>query len=206
MRVAAIVILIYVAATPSRASDTCMSQSEARQHFGSVHLYWHGADHCWDATAGRHHQLHRTAHKGDHPILGKDGQPAKPQESNSQDSTVRDKWQDSMSKMLADDEALPTVKAQTQSQPRSNDGSTAAAPSLWEDRWVDIVQVVPPVLARGASEPPTASASTVTVGSSALAAQVTEPTGMPNSFVLIFFTMILSLAVIEVLFRSSRKQ
>ncbi len=44
---------------PSEASQPCVSRAEARQHSGSVHLYRHGRDHCWDAvpTCGNH-QIH----------------------------------------------------------------------------------------------------------------------------------------------------
>jgi hypothetical protein len=40
MRVAMIVVSILVVATPSEASKSCMSKTEARQHFGSVRIYW----------------------------------------------------------------------------------------------------------------------------------------------------------------------
>src|SRR3954464_251729 len=55
MRVALFIAASFIASIgvltkPSQGSTSCMSQSEARQHFGSVHLYWHGPDHCWDAT------------------------------------------------------------------------------------------------------------------------------------------------------------
>jgi hypothetical protein len=53
MRVALIVVAILMAATPSTASESCMSKAEARRHYGSVHIYWHGLDHCWDASPGR---------------------------------------------------------------------------------------------------------------------------------------------------------
>jgi hypothetical protein len=49
MRVAVLVVFL-VTTTPSEASMSCMSKTEARQHYGSVHLYWHRKDHCWDAT------------------------------------------------------------------------------------------------------------------------------------------------------------
>ena len=42
MRVAVIVVLMLVRATPSEASTSCMTKTEARQHFGSV-LAWPGA-------------------------------------------------------------------------------------------------------------------------------------------------------------------
>src|SRR6266853_612266 len=43
MRVALFVVFVSVLTTPSEASNSCMSKTEARQHFGSVHIYWHGA-------------------------------------------------------------------------------------------------------------------------------------------------------------------
>ena len=42
MRVAVIVVAVLVVTTPSEASKSCMTKAEARQQFGSVHLYWHG--------------------------------------------------------------------------------------------------------------------------------------------------------------------
>ena len=60
MRVAVFVVLVLVASTPSEASKSCMTRTDARQHFGSVHIYWHGEGHCWDATPiRRHHQTHK---------------------------------------------------------------------------------------------------------------------------------------------------
>jgi hypothetical protein len=53
MRVAVIVVSMLAVSTPSEASKSCMSKTEARQHFGPVHIYWHGPDHCWDATPTR---------------------------------------------------------------------------------------------------------------------------------------------------------
>ena len=51
MRVAVIVAFASVLTTiPSEASTSCMSKTEARQLFGTVYLYWHGPEHCWDAT------------------------------------------------------------------------------------------------------------------------------------------------------------
>ncbi len=58
MRVAVIVVFVSVLTTASEASKSCMSKTEARQHFGSVHIYWHGRDHCWDATpTNRQHRV-----------------------------------------------------------------------------------------------------------------------------------------------------
>lgn len=57
MRVAVTVVSILLAVAPAAASESCMSKAEARQHFGSAALYWHGQNHCWDATPSRPHQL-----------------------------------------------------------------------------------------------------------------------------------------------------
>jgi hypothetical protein len=50
MRVAMCIVAVLVVTTPSEASKSCMTKAEARQQFGSVHIYWHGPAHCWDAT------------------------------------------------------------------------------------------------------------------------------------------------------------
>jgi hypothetical protein len=64
MRVAVIVVFVSLLTTRSEASTSCMSKTEARQHFGTVYLYWHGAEHCWDATPTR---LHGVRHRVRHP-------------------------------------------------------------------------------------------------------------------------------------------
>ena len=67
MRVAVIVVLISALATPSKASESCMTKTEALQRFGS-YIYWHGVDHCWNATpARRYHQKRKVQQKIDQP-------------------------------------------------------------------------------------------------------------------------------------------
>ena len=94
MRVAAIVVLLVVT-TPSEASESCMTKAEARQHFGSVHIYWHGKDHCWDATpTRRRHQVHNVQQKMQiHKVQQKIDEP---------------KWHEAMSEMLLDAEPVQT--------------------------------------------------------------------------------------------------
>jgi hypothetical protein len=130
MRVAVIVVSMLVLTTPSEASTSCMSKTEARQHFGSVHIYWHGADHCWDATRTRHHPIH-----------------------NIQRTDDQTKWHNSLSEMVPDDEPLQTLGARTSwdAQQHRNDPAAAGAP--WIDRWVDIVQVAPPPIIERIPEP-----------------------------------------------------
>jgi hypothetical protein len=51
--VAAFVILALF--TGARAADNvrCLTKAEARAKWPKAHLYWHGADHCWDNQAKR---------------------------------------------------------------------------------------------------------------------------------------------------------
>jgi len=135
MRVAVIVVFALMAATPSEASRSCMSKTEARQHFGSVHIYWHGPAHCWDATSTlRHHQIHHVQRTKNDPT-----------------------WHDAMSEMLPDGESAP---ASTRLAPAPMQSAPAPTPwvSRWVDleqspivsRWVDIAQVAPPLVIRAA--------------------------------------------------------
>ena len=115
MRVAVIVVSILMAGTPSEASESCMSMAEARQHFGLVHIYWHGADHCWDASPGRRqrHVVHKVAAKPDQP-----------------------KWRDAMSEMVPDANIaqIPWLDRWVDIKP--SELPLAA-------RWVDIPQATP---------------------------------------------------------------
>jgi hypothetical protein len=111
-------LVMLVVTTPSEASESCMSKTEARQHFGSVYIYWHGQDHCWDATpTRRHHRIQNVQRNRQvHEVKRKIDQP---------------KWHDSMSEMLPDDQPVRT---------------TVQAP--WVDRWVDFEPPQLPIAAR----------------------------------------------------------
>jgi hypothetical protein len=90
MRVALIVVSMLMAATPSEASKSCMSRTEARQHFGTVYIYWHGKGHCWDATPPRrYHQIRKVQRQ---------------LQSKAQRQVDQPKWRDSMSKMPPNEE------------------------------------------------------------------------------------------------------
>ncbi|MGB8606191.1 hypothetical protein [Bradyrhizobium sp.] len=125
MRVAMIVVSILVVATPSEASKSCMSKTEARQHFGSVHIYWHGPDHCWDATSTRgHHQIaHRVQRKIDQP-----------------------KWRDAMSAMSPNQTQTMLPNEPVQAPPV--DLRAEVGPSLIDARWVDFAQVPQSIIER----------------------------------------------------------
>ena len=139
MRVAVFVVFASVLTTPLEASQSCMTKSEARQHFGSVHIYWHGADHCWDATATRHRQIQ---------------------------NIQRTEWHNSLSEIVPDDEPVQMLGARTSwDAQQQNDNPDAGG--LWIDRWVesepshlplvarwlDIIQVAPPPIIERIPEP-----------------------------------------------------
>ena len=85
---ASFIASIVVLTKPSQGSSSCMSQSEARQHYGSVHLYWHGPDHCWDATPGRHRIVSRNRSNADR---------------QAQRGSRHSDWREAMSEMLPGD-------------------------------------------------------------------------------------------------------
>jgi hypothetical protein len=115
MRVAVIVVFVSVLATPSEASKSCMSKTEARQHFGSTHLYWHGADHCWNATSiQRRGVRHRVQHQ--------EPEPTPPAVVPMPSPDLR-----RSANAMATDE-------------RETDLITATP---WAERWTDITQVTP---------------------------------------------------------------
>jgi hypothetical protein len=67
MRVAVFCVLFLMVVAPSEASESCRNMTEARQHFRLAHIYWHGPDHCWDASPGRRQRriVHTVARKPD---------------------------------------------------------------------------------------------------------------------------------------------
>jgi hypothetical protein len=131
MRVALFVVFVSVLTTPSEASNSCMSKTEARQHFGSVHIYWHGKDHCWNATpTSRHHQIQKVQRKIDL--------------HTAQRKIDRPNWHDAMSEMLPNEEPVRSPWV-----------------DRWIDieqfpivsRWVDIAPVAPPPIIKRELEP-----------------------------------------------------
>jgi hypothetical protein len=138
MRVAVIVVTLLAVTTPADASQSCMSKAEARQHFRSVHIYWHGPNHCWDASSPRHQQAIQARRRTPiHAVQRKSDQP---------------KWRDSMSELLPSDEPAQSLKTQTT---LDVDVDNVAAAKPWTERWVDfepspivahrvrVVQIVP---------------------------------------------------------------
>jgi hypothetical protein len=149
-----IVVMMLAVTTPLEASQSCMSKTEARQHFGSVHIYWHGLDHCWDSTPGRHHQIQSVRRKTPVDVVQKN-----PETPNSNQPN----WRDSMSEMLPYTSLAASLNAQRDAQRYVNDDAVGDAPSANRPidvepsplvtRWVDIAQVVPQPTIEQAPEP-----------------------------------------------------
>jgi hypothetical protein len=139
MRVAVIVAFVTLLTTPSEASTSCMSKTEAREHFGTVYLYWHGPEHCWDATPiRRHHQIHKVR---DAPPTRRHHQMHKVQQEIDEP-----KWYASMSEMMPDEESVKTTWVN-----RWVDIEPAQLPIV--ARWIDIVQAAPPPIIERKPEP-----------------------------------------------------
>ena len=139
MRIGVIVVSMLVLTTSSEASKSCMTKTEARQHFGSVHIYWHGQDHCWDATSTRRHGRVHTVRQKNHldTVQQKIHQPS---------------WHDSMSEMLPDEATVRTPWAAPEAPVRTPwvapQVDTEPPQISMAERWVDIVQVAPPRIIR----------------------------------------------------------
>jgi hypothetical protein len=178
MRVAVFVVAVLVVTTPSEASESCMTKAEARQHFGSVHIYWHGPNHCWDATPTRRYGTNRVQRRT--PI-----REVKPE-------TDQPKGRDSMSEMLVDtDPAQPLrTSASTQVRRDVNDGAVGATP--WIDRWLDVESS--PVATRWVNIAPVERPPII----ERKAERVVRPHGVVLAFVVF---VILALVTIEVLVR-----
>jgi hypothetical protein len=141
MRVAVFVVFVSILATASEASESCMTRTEAHRHFGSAHIYWHGADHCWNATSTRwHHRIHHVREKTEDQVQQKIDRQAKPKIDHP-------KWHESMSQMLpADEEPVRTSWLD-----RWVDIEPAQSPL--GARWVDIVQAAPAYIMESETEP-----------------------------------------------------
>jgi hypothetical protein len=127
MRVAVIIAVVLASTTPSQASKSCMTKTEARQHFGSVHIYWHGPNRCWDATPTRRHANRKVREKTPtREVKQKIDQP------KWRDST----WRDSMSEMLADSDAVQSIGTSADAPRYGTDSAVAA--TQWIDRWTNI--------------------------------------------------------------------
>jgi hypothetical protein len=137
MRVAVIVVTVLVVTTPSIASRSCMSKTEARQHFSSTHIYWHGPDHCWDARPPRHHRIQARRKT----LIQEVKRKSDPQSDPPQ-------WRGSMSAMLLDDEPVQSLRTPASLDVESHENDDAVIGTPWADRWVDIGPSQSPLVAR----------------------------------------------------------
>jgi hypothetical protein len=131
MRVAMIIAVVLVSTTPSEASKSCMTKAEARQHFGSVHIYWHGPNRCWDATPTRRHASRKVQRKT--PTREVKRKTPTPEVKRKIDQP---KWRNSMLEMLADSGPVQSIGTSADARRYGNDGAVAGTP--WIDRWTDI--------------------------------------------------------------------
>jgi hypothetical protein len=181
-------VIVVMVAVPSHASKSCMTQAEARAVFATSHLYWHGSGHCWDATAPRQALVHRIK-----PIVTREAQ-ADDEEPKKPDS----KWRNAMSEMLTDDSstiapALRMLPDATPAWAYDNSEAPRSSAASWLERWVDIAQVAPAeILGRS--------------GESSQAIQKVEPMVTPTRVILILLGLVLTIVVIELLFRSTIRE
>ena len=165
MRVAMIVVTMVVATTPLEASQSCMSKTEARHHFGSAHIYWHGPDHCWDATPARHHRIQGVRRRTPTDEVQRKPDPPRAEQSKPEQSGLdQPNWRNSMSAMLGD--AAPLLRTPPQTRldgnseraagPPAVDRGTSIESSPVATRWVDIAQVVPVPIVESKPAPPDA--------------------------------------------------
>ena len=178
MRVAVFVVSILVMASPSRASDSCMTMSEARQHFRSVHIYWHGSNHCWDATPVRYRQAHGIRQKINRLALQEAQEP---------------KWREAMSELLPNQPPVkPSGAGTLQGDGEKNDA--VAVRANWLDRWVDVAQIAPRAVA--VSNPNSAVASLTDESRS-------EPIVTSRGVIVVCLGFLLIFVTVEFLFRIS---
>jgi len=200
MRVAAIVVTLLVVGSPALASESCLSMAEARRQFPDVHIYWHGPDHCWDATAAQRHQIHRVQRRTPvREVQQKIDQPKSDlsetdQSKTDQSKTDPSKWRDAMSAMLPDDGLAQRLDASRDARQDGTNDAAAGAP--WTDRWVDIEQS--PVIARWVDIPQVAPPP------------ISEPKAelliTPGGVVLVCIVFWLALGTIGVLFAGTIRQ
>jgi hypothetical protein len=190
MRTAVIFLFVLAAASPAHASKSCMTMAEARAQFATSHLYWHGPGHCWDATAPQHRIVRRVKPKEPQQAARDDAAPdLAAQDEGTVPARREPKWRNAMSEML----------------PIDGPGIAAAAPALpaiaatglnWLDRWVDVAQIAPPSFLR--RNPELAAAEVPPA-----AAQKADPMVTPMRLILVFLSIVVILAVIELLFRNT---
>ena len=189
MRTATIFLFVLVAASPAHASKSCMTMAEARAQFATSHLYWHGPDHCWDATAPQHRIVRRVKPREQQQAEAEDTTPVVAAQDDTVPAKREPKWRNAMSEMLPIE--APSAASAVPSLP-----AIAATGMNWLDRWVDVAQIAPPSFLRRDTELATAEVSTSS-------GQKADPMVTPMRLILVFLSIVVILAVIELLFRNT---
>jgi hypothetical protein len=215
MRVAVIVVVLFAGTTSLQASQSCMNKGEARKHFSTSHIYWHGPDHCWDATPPHHgihgvrrntssHQAERKRHRPEHTDqdqaqLDEQSKPDRPKADRSnadrpkpdrstpdQVKSDQSKWRDSMSAMLLD--AGQALLATRDARPDRTDNAATAAPASDGD-------------GNAESSPLTSRwVDIVQVTPQPIIEPKPEPSGTPHGMVLLLIAFVFTMGTVMVLF------
>jgi hypothetical protein len=189
MRTAAIFVVVLLAASPAHASKSCMTMAEARAQFATSHLYWHGPNRCWDATSPTHRIVRRVKPREQQAESDSATPDTVTQDDGAAPAKREPKWRNAMSEMLPVD--TPGVASALPSLP-----AIATTGLNWLDRWVDVAQVAPPSFLRRSPELAAAEVSPS-------AGQKADPMVTPMRLILVFLSIVVILAVIELLFRNT---
>lgn len=187
MRTAVISVFVLLAAPPAHASKSCMTMAEARAQFATSHLYWHGPNHCWDATAPLHRVVRSVRPREQQAHDDNAAPDVTAQDDGAVPAKREPKWRNAMSEMLPVETpgiAVPSLPA------------IAATGMNWLDRWVDVAQVAPPSFLRRSPQLAAAEVSPTT-------GQKADPMVTPVRLILVFLSIVVILAVIELLFRNT---
>jgi hypothetical protein len=191
MRVAIIVVAVSLASLPALASPSCMTQSEARQKFPKEHLWWHGPNRCWGATPPSRQRLAQRIRAGKTRPVARDTEPEAVEEKKPSRSASDTKWREAMSKARPEDLVASTSVASAQAEVTLAPPAEAAAPPRadWRERWVDIVQRVPPIVDEASPADLAADARAV------------EPLVTPTRVMLALLVLLLAFGTFELMVR-----
>src|SRR5215475_7389206 len=121
MRASVVIALTLLATSSSHASQSCMTRSEARSHFATSYLYWHGPDHCWDASPGASQPARNIQQRNVQPIRGQGREP---------------NWREARSEVLSAEAASAAPRSQPPEQNGRASERSGGMPEVdrWEDR------------------------------------------------------------------------
>jgi hypothetical protein len=164
---------LIAAVIPAQGSSACLTKAEARQMFRTSYLYWHGKDHCWDASPGaaRHASIAYSVRHRDTRSL-----PAITAKASNEVAKTDTSPIPANSGQLAQASVLPELRQWSDTMAMAETETTP-----WIDRWPD-QPIKPP--------------SRPVITEAALDAALVTPRGMVAGIMI----LVLSLAIFEVLF------